>query len=68
MSKVNQFSALTKSEIEEHILIRRKNLFNLRIKKARGEQIKSSLFRLYKHEISQLSFYEYLAKNKEINK
>lgn len=68
MNKVNQFSNLTQSEIEEQIIARRKSLFDLRIKKARGEQIKSSLFRLYKHEIAQLSFYESVEKKKEISK
>lgn len=53
--------------IQEEILNLKKDLFNLRLKKARGEQIQSHLFKKIRREISQKLFFFSVIK-KDLNK
>lgn len=49
----------------EKIIARKKTLFELRLKKSRGENIKPHMFKKLKHEIAQLSYYYHKSLNRE---
>ncbi len=47
-------------KINQKILNVQKNLFNLRLKKAKNEKIQTHLFKKLKSELAQLEFHKYL--------
>ena len=57
LPKYNDLNNLTTViDIDQEIFLIQKNLFDLRIKKATNQSIKSHLFKHAKHRIAQLKF------------
>nr|YP_009346813.1 50S ribosomal protein L29 [Gracilaria firma]APR74348.1 50S ribosomal protein L29 [Gracilaria firma] len=54
LTKFQTIKHLTNNEIEEKIIKLKKELFNLKLKKATRQTIKPHLFKHKKHELAQL--------------
>jgi large subunit ribosomal protein L29 len=64
-SKFNEIKNLTIQELNQEIVLLKKELFLLRIKKATLKKIKPHLSKHLKHRISQILFYKSQLKNKK---